>query len=886
MNSAIQNSIFDTPPPELTYTDLLDSGIPIARFRDATGIKNAADWKKKGIPKKFQLVIRSLIEAKQKKTNITQAIYSLSRSEGGYKNTTLSNWNTDFYGLVQTFSTPAIGNKDGSYFIRSVGTKRNNTDTSDKAYVLIMDGDSHINEDGEIVSGAPKPILVHEVLKRLGIQHLIYTSYSNDIGLPKYRVVIPCEYSPEQLPILLDYLFKLLHEAGVMLTPVPENRVWSQPWYYSRVPDEQHKSLFEFYQHDGALLDAAGICQQWQLSQPEPVTLKPIITPPTIKQVTGQRDPIAEFNQTYRPSDILKRNHYIEKNGRFLRPDSSSKIPAVQYCLDCTDGVERVYSHGGDVLNDGYAHNAFDCYRLLECGGDFKTALAWNPELAKHNQRLYRQEQEKLTQAQPSEAKPLPPVTEPHSELTNQPLSLLKQNTINQLLDKVVTVNFWAVCLELGWQPVKNQDGTEKPPLQKHYKVAIIDQLLQVAHANNWHLVRDSGMNYLYTGCMWLSLDKDEFKNLLKDVAIKQSYSEIEARDAKFINSLYEQALQDGFFADKHFVRQSMINLNNCTLVLNSEGVTIKEFDYRDFLTHQLPFNYDSTARNLILEKYLDDVLPDKDTQRTLQEVCGYLFIKGMKLEKIFFLYGTGANGKSVLFEVINGLIGTENISHFSLESLTDETGYFRAKIKDKIVNYGTDIKLTKIDAGMFKTLASGEPIEARLPYGEPFTMSDYAKMIFNVNRLDNANIEHTYGFYRRILIIPFEKTIADEDQDRSLHKKILSNKAGVLNWIIAGAERVIRTEDIFVSAECQKFKAKFIKETDSAAMFLEARRYNNQGQAPLYLSSLYADYKGFCLEDGYKSLGKNNFSKRLEALGYERAKDHHNKDCFNVGSY
>jgi putative DNA primase/helicase len=422
--------------------------------------------------------------------------------------------------------------------------------------------------------------------------------------------------------------------------------------------------------------------------------------------------------------------------------------------------------------------------------------------------------------------------------------------------------------------------------LQKHYKVAIIDQLLQVAHANNWHLVRDSGMNYLYTGCMWLSLDKDEFKNLLKDVAIKQSYSEIEARDAKFINSLYEQALQDGFFADKHFVRQSMINLNNCTLVLNSEGVTIKEFDYRDFLTHQLPFNYDSTARNLIFEKYLDDVLPDKDTQRTLQEVCGYLFIKGLKLEKIFFLYGTGANGKSVLFEVINGLIGTENISHYSLESLTDETGYFRAKIKDKIVNYGTDIKLTKIDAGMFKTLASGEPIEARLPYGEPFTMSDYAKMIFNVNRLDNANIEHTHGFYRRILIIPFEKTIADEDQDRSLHKKILSNKAGVLNWIIAGAERVIRTEDIFVSVECQKFKTKFIKETDSAAMFLEARRYNNQGQAPLYLSHIYADYKGFCLEDGYKSLGKNNFSKRLEALGYERAKDHHNKDCFNVGSY
>jgi putative DNA primase/helicase len=50
--------------------------------------------------------------------------------------------------------------------------------------------------------------------------------------------------------------------------------------------------------------------------------------------------------------------------------------------------------------------------------------------------------------------------------------------------------------------------------------------------------------------------------------------------------------------------------------------------------------------------------------------------------------------------------------------------------IKDKIVNYGTDIRLTKIDAGMFKTLASGEPIEARLPYRDPFMMTDCAYFI------------------------------------------------------------------------------------------------------------------------------------------------------------
>lgn len=458
-----------------------------------------------------------------------------------------------------------------------------------------------------------------------------------------------------------------------------------------------------------------------------------------------------------------------------------------------------------------------------------------------------------------------------------------KRITLNRLLEKIEPVDFIQTCTRLGWIPTQNKDGSERIPTQSDYKVAIVDELMISAKTNNWHLALDTGLFYIYTGCMWISLDKDELKNFLKDVAIKQNYPAIKARDSQFINKLYDQVIQDGFFTDKNYTKCSMINLDNGTLILNSNGVRMKAFDYRDFLTHQLPFSYNPKAKNEIFHQYLDEVLPDKDTQRTLQEVCGYLFVKDLKLEKIFFLYGTGANGKSVLFEVINGLIGDNNISHYSLESLTDNTGYYRAKIKDNIVNYGTDIKLSKIDPGMFKTLASGEPIEARLPYEQPFTMSDYAKLIFNVNRLDNANIEQTHGFHRRILIIPFEKTITDENQDKSLHKKILADKAGVLNWIIEGAERVIENEDIFISKECRKFKDKFIKETDSVALFLDDSGYESCEMSISYLSDLYPEYKNFCSNDGYRELGKQNFGKRLQAAGIKRTKDNHNKDCFKM---
>ena len=90
---------------------------------------------------------------------------------------------------------------------------------------------------------------------------------------------------------------------------------------------------------------------------------------------------------------MLIGNGYIKKGLKYLHPDSESKIPGVQVCLNCKDDVKRVYSHGGDVLNDSHAHDAFDCYRLLECGGDWKKALRWSDAINKHNTEVWKREQ-------------------------------------------------------------------------------------------------------------------------------------------------------------------------------------------------------------------------------------------------------------------------------------------------------------------------------------------------------------------------------------------------------------------------------------------------------------------------------------------------------------
>ena len=123
----------------------------------------------------------------------------------------------------------------------------------------------------------------------------------------------------------------------------------------------------------------------------------------------------------------------------------------------------------------------------------------------------------------------------------------------------------------------------------------------------------------------------------------------------------------------------------------------------------------------LYFNNFLNQILPEKELQAIIAEYFGSIFIskKVMKFEKALFLYGSGSNGKSVLFDIIKALIGNHNFSSYSLESLT-KSEYTRAMIQDKLLNYSSELS-SNLNLDMFKTLISSELVGARLPYKNPF---------------------------------------------------------------------------------------------------------------------------------------------------------------------
>jgi putative DNA primase/helicase len=432
------------------------------------------------------------------------------------------------------------------------------------------------------------------------------------------------------------------------------------------------------------------------------------------------------------------------------------------------------------------------------------------------------------------------------------------------LLSRITHVNFKSLAGH-------DKQATDKRLTLKEVIVCVVDELIRIAEANNWGLCKMNGFIYVYTGEYWSLVETEEFKGFLGDAAW---FMGLRKTDAKFY--LFQDQLYLQFMASARLnieVRQNettIINLKNGTFEVSPQGIRLREFNMRDALTYQLPFRFDETAECPEFRAYLNRVLPDEGLQTILAEYIGYIFAKHLKLEKCLLLYGSGANGKSVFFDIVNAMLGQENISNFSLGNLGEE--HNRALIADKLLNYGSEIKGT-IEADTFKQLVSGESVQCRLKYGNSFTIKSYARLCFNCNELPK-DVEHTEAYFRRFLIIPFNETIPEEERNPDLAKGIIASElSGVFNWVLQGLQRLLSqrrfSESELVTSAVQHYK----QQSDSVFLFLEEGGYHKSAASATLLKYIFPQYRSFCSNNGLSPLGKPNFSRRLVNLGYNVAR-------------
>lgn len=430
---------------------------------------------------------------------------------------------------------------------------------------------------------------------------------------------------------------------------------------------------------------------------------------------------------------------------------------------------------------------------------------------------------------------------------------------------------------------------------RKHFLVCVIEEVLEKARANRWDLCKNAAFTYFYNGAFWETVEKEELQTFLGEAAERMGVDKFDARHYVFMGQLLQQFHAKGHLpTPEPSAEVVLVNLRNGTFEIGRRGQRLRPASPADFLTYQLPFDFDPKATAPRFQAYLDKVQPDKDRQKILAEGVAHVFINTatLKLEKVPLLYGTGANGKSVFFDVVNALLGGDaNVSSYTLQQLTDENGYFRAKLANKLVNYASEIN-GKMDAAYFKSLASGEPVSARLPYGEPFTVTRYAKLMFNCNELPRE-VEQTDAFFRRFLLIPFEVTIPDAEQDRELSGKIIGNElSGVFNWVLDGLQRLLRQKRFTQSRAVDDALAQYRTRSDSVRSYLEEHGLQPSVDAHKPLKDIYTAYTAHCKESGSHPCALRTFAERMRNAGYTITRsngvrlvwaeiDQENKDVF-----
>ncbi|MBK8810465.1 MAG: DNA primase [Acidobacteria bacterium] len=436
--------------------------------------------------------------------------------------------------------------------------------------------------------------------------------------------------------------------------------------------------------------------------------------------------------------------------------------------------------------------------------------------------------------------------------LDNRNHRLQQADVLNEILDALEPIDFRAVA---------DLDATAKVS-QKVEVVVTVQEVLRVARDMNCGLCRQNDFIFSYNGEFWQLVDRLELESFLGYAAERLGIDHVTASYHLFRTSLFRQFLAVSFLPKPTTpTGVCLINLRNGTFEITPTEFRLREFRREDFLTYQLPFEYSPKATFPKWERFLDEVLPDISRQLVLAEYIGYIFTN-LKLEKTLLLYGTGANGKSVVFDVMTALLGNENISHYSLQSLNHE--YYRACLANKLLNYASEIS-TRLGADIFKKLTSGEPVEARLPYGQPFLLREYARLAFNCNELPQDK-EHTEAFFRRFLILPFDVTIPEEKRNPNFAKEIIKDElSGVFNWVLSGLQTLLQQEDFTRCEASRDALTKYRHESDSVAMFLADEGFKPSDK-PTEVKVLYMAYKTYCLDNYFRPLGRNNFSKRLEA--------------------
>lgn len=297
---------------------------------------------------------------------------------------------------------------------------------------------------------------------------------------------------------------------------------------------------------------------------------------------------------------------------------------------------------------------------------------------------------------------------------------------------------------------------------------------------------------------------------------------------------------------------------------------------------------YDPLAQCPMWTGFLASIMhDDSEMVGFLQRICGYALTGFVDEEKLFFFYGTGANGKSVFANVLLAVFGEYGVTVRAALLARDPRGSGGDAEREKARLPGSRVALMNEtgqadvwDDQRTKEIVSRENISARQLYGESFEFRPTHKLVIRGNHQPGA-MDGSDGFWRRIVLIGFTRQFAEHERVPDLDRQIIDHELpGVLAWMVDGC-LAWQKHGLQTPAKISAAVNAYRKDTDLLGEWLESECVRSTDVEGIS-SELFTNYIDFLKAANVKAPSRSVFGRQLVQRGFRKRES--NGKTFYVG--
>jgi putative DNA primase/helicase len=265
-----------------------------------------------------------------------------------------------------------------------------------------------------------------------------------------------------------------------------------------------------------------------------------------------------------------------------------------------------------------------------------------------------------------------------------------------------------------------------------------------------------------------------------------------------------------------------------------------------------------------------------------VQRLLGYC-LSGLTTERILpFLIGQGANGKSVLCNVmLCGIFGKDQDgygmeSNFTTFTTSRYSGpdrprndLIRMRGKRFVTASESDDPHVKMDTALLKRISGNDDMAVRANFQQETEFTPQAKVFLRMNN-EPRILDDTDATWERVKKINFERQFIEDEKDPELTEKLLAESSGILNWLLEGWKLVCTAQQnkqmaLPEPAEVRMATQEYRQEQSQVARFFaESYQVAQRECEPISAADIYENYRQWADKQG------EHFKKTQASFGVE----------------